>query len=143
MMRLDPTYLSSIASQIATMSSVLGGFAITFFATVLVFSDTTKAARIAIAASSIAAGLFIAAVGSSVDLIISTHPEAPLSVRSKNLDWSRWVSVISFTGAVFALSIAIGASGWMRSRPIGIVTSLSAFLSLALFVSSLMISRTA
>ncbi|MEX0342682.1 MAG: hypothetical protein AB3N06_08850 [Erythrobacter sp.] len=125
------------------MSSVLGGFAITFFATVLVFTDSSRAARIAIAASSLAAGLFIAAVGASVDIVISTHPEAPLSVQAKSLGWSRWVSVLSFSGAIFLLSIAIGASGWMRSRSIGIVTSLSAFLSLFLFVSSLMVSRTA
>ncbi len=141
MMQLDPAYLSAIATQIATMSSVLGGFAITFFVTLLVLTEVSRPARAAIAASAIAAVLFIASVGASVDIIISSHPAAPASVAQKDIDYARMVSVLSFTGAIFALSGAIGISGWIRSRAIGIITSLSATSGLLLFVSTLMISR--
>ncbi|BDI60854.1 hypothetical protein [Qipengyuania nanhaisediminis] len=137
---LDPAYLGAIASQIATMSSVLGGFAITFFVTLLVFTEAGRAARLAIIASACAAGLFIAAVGASVDVVISTHPGAPDAIHAESLDYSRIVAVLAFSGAIFALAFAIGASGWMRSRVVGLATSLAAGVSLFLFVSTLMVS---
>jgi hypothetical protein len=118
MLPLANSYLSDLAQQVASTSAFLGGFAATILATLLTLQAKGRAASWSIAASAVASVSFVAAVMGSIRLVALTHPEGPTAgVAVSGL--VRTASLLPFILGLFALLVAIGASGFLRSRRMG------------------------
>ncbi len=133
MQSLPLSYLAEIAQQLSLLSTFLGGFAAAFFATLLVESSTKKSAGWSIGCAAIAASCFIVAVISFVMITIVLHPEVPNNVsEGSSIGRARAVGFIGFALGVYALLLSVGISGWIRSRKLGMITSVTAGLSVIL-----------
>lgn len=122
MMPLAADYLSTIATQIGGVSAFLGGFAATFLAMFLTLGHKSRAATIAIVASTIASVGFVVAVIATTALIAGLHPHAPNGAAAST-GFAQFMMGLSFLTAMLALLVSLGASGWTRSRRTGWATS--------------------
>ena len=127
MRNLPPDYLAEIARQLAFVSAFLGGFAATFLATLLVADAPGKVAGWTIGSAALSSAAFIVAVSASVMLVIVLHPDAPDNITTNaSISGARAFSVLGFMVGIYALLLGLGLSGWIRSRSVGIATSLAA-----------------
>ena len=126
MYELDPAYLTALAEQFGFLGAFLGGVSATFMVTLLTLAAPGRAARIAIALSAVAAVSFIVTAALSMPVIARGHPAAPDFVAAVSSDFERTVVSLSFAIGILSLLAAIGAGGWMRSRFLGVVTSVLA-----------------
>lgn len=127
MQSLPSSYLAEMARQVAFISAFLGGFAATFLATLLVANPTRKSADWSIGCSAVAASCFVVAVIASVTQTVVLHPDAPANVTAgSSIDTARIVGTLGFGFGVYALLGSVGVSGWIRSRRMGLVTSVAA-----------------
>jgi hypothetical protein len=122
MMPLAADYLSTIATQIGGVSAFLGGFAATFLAMFLTLGHKSRAATVAIVASTIASVGFVVSVIATTALIAGLHPHAPHGAIAV-AGLAQLLMGICFLTSMFALLVSLGASGWTRSRAIGRTTS--------------------
>lgn len=129
---LAPDYLATLATQIGNVSAFLGGFAATFLVLFLTFSERSRAASIAVVAAALASVGFIVTVIATTMLVAATHPHAPAGALAR-ADIGRSAMSFSFLVAMIALLVSIGASGWIRSRPLGWTTTAFAAAALLLF----------
>lgn len=117
--------MSDLFNQLGFVSAVLAGFAFTFVAGLLPLSSKSRAYPWVFGAALAAAlSLMITAVGSVF---------ASLAVRSEVVvDMARLHQLISqtFLVGVLGLLVAAGLSGWLRSRRLGIVSTVIAVLAL-------------
>lgn len=126
---LPTEYLSHIASELAFVSAVLGGFAATFLAQLIDSQIKDKKASWCIGSLACSAVLFVVSTIYFTIVVINTYPGAgdyfiiPLAAKAL-------VAEITFIVGVYALLIAIGISGWIRSRLLGWVTGLIAALGI-------------
>lgn len=134
-MELSPAYLSTIASQVGGLSAFLGGFAATFLGTLLALTREGRLATSAIATSAISSVAFIVAVVGSTTLVAAMHPEAPVGPAS--IGGAQATMTLAFVLGLYALLVALGISGWLRSRPTGWITSIAAGLGFILVTSLL------
>ncbi len=132
MQPLASSYLVELARQLAFLSAVLGGFAATFLAT-LVAVDARRPAAWVVGLAAAAACGFIVTVVASVAITVVLHPNAPAAVvRSTSVGTARVVSGASFSVGLLALLGAIGLSGWIRSRRVGLATTSTALVGIVL-----------
>lgn len=129
MQSLPPDYLAEVARQLAFVSAVLGGFAATFLATLLTARPEGRAGAWAIATSALAAVSFIVAVIATTGLAIVLNPHAPARViAAAAIGRARLCGTLAFIVGLYALLAAIAASGFLRSRRAGRVTTAIAVL---------------
>jgi hypothetical protein len=131
MITLAPDYMSTIATQIGGVSAFLGGFAATFLAMFLTLGHRSRAATIAIIASTIASVAFVVAVIATTAVIAKLHPHAP-GGASASAGLPQLLMTLSFLTGMLALLVSLGASGWTRSRTIGRATSAIAAVGVVL-----------
>ncbi len=134
MIELDASYQLALANQIGSLSTFLGGFSATFFVTMLTLAKPGTVARMSIGASALAAVAFIVAAGTSVTLTFTLHPAAPPTVADNPTDALRAMLAASFVTGMVALLAAIGIGGWIRSRVLGVFTSVVSVGGLVLIV---------
>jgi hypothetical protein len=125
MQDLAPKYLSDLATQIGFLSAFLGGFAATLLGVLLIHEKHQRVVTASIALATLAAVSFIAAVIASTQLIAALHPDAPGNVAHASLS-ARILCFISFGVGVYSLIGCIGLAGWIRSRGVGVITTLIA-----------------
>jgi len=76
----------------------------------------------------------IAVIGGTV-LVIVLNPQAPQGAGAPEfLAWVRKTIVVAFMLGVYANLLSLGLSGWIRSRSLGIVSSVAALIA-AIIVS--------
>lgn len=127
MLSLPPDYLAEIARQIAFLSAFLGGFAATFLATLLAAHSPKRITAWTICSSALAASAFVVSTTVSVMLVVTLHPNAPADITTgQDVVRSRILSTLGFIVGIYALLLGIGLCGWMRSRRVGLVTSVGA-----------------
>lgn len=139
MEQISSAYLSSVAIQFGTISAFLGGFAATFVATLLISRHKSRATGATIGLSAASSVAFIVCVVGATVLSTGLHPEAPAEFNS--VSYLALVNVLmtsAFMFGILALLLALGVSGWTRSRVMGWVTSCVSFVGL-LAVAFLMI----
>jgi hypothetical protein len=122
MTELAPDYLAALAAQIGGLSAFLGGFAATFLALFLTLGKGSRAASVAVVGSALASVAFILAVIAATGLTAALHPHA-LPGAITTVQTSRVAMSLSFLVGMAALLVSIGASGWVRSRAMGLTTS--------------------
>lgn len=127
MEQLSPAYFSDLARQLAFLSAVLGGFSATFLGTLLAVDSSDRIANLAIGSSAVSAACFICTALVASFIAAGTHPDAPQSVASASQSIGpRITVVVVLLLGMYALLLSLGLSGWVRSRAVGIVTSVTA-----------------
>lgn len=131
---LDPSAVAELLRQLAFLSAVLGGFAATFLGTLLSIGDRHPTVNWAVGA------LAFAAVGFILTAILSAFGSAAFNVEAPPdvLERRRAITLILFFAAVYPLLLAIGLSGWSRSRAVGIATTAAAVLGSLLVLAVLL-----
>ena len=133
---MKPEFTSEIVKQIASMSAILGGFAATFLGVLLQSSDSRRHVGWAAGSAAIAAASFIIAVIAGTLLGLVLNPEAPQGFATPSFNpWATRVLFVSFAIGIYANLLSLGLSGWIRSRTLGIVTSVAAIIA-AVIVST-------
>lgn len=121
---VSAAYLASAATQLGSISAFLGGFSATFLATLLIARHRSRAASVTIGFSATSAVGFIVCVVASTALVAGLHPDAPAAYNTP--DYLRRVQAMMTFGfmlGITALLVSVAASGWIRSRTMGSVTT--------------------
>ena len=130
-----PEAAAEIQNQFAFISTVLGGFAVTFLIGLLSLPRERPLVTWAAGAAVAAAGfLIIAAVAGVAGAVwVAERPGLPALPETPGplLAAFRW-SGISFILGVMALLASIGLSGWTRSRVLGVFSSVVAAVTFVL-----------
>ncbi|MEM8486841.1 MAG: hypothetical protein AAF564_14910 [Bacteroidota bacterium] len=107
--------------HLAFVNAVLGGFAFAFLGALITIDKSSRILSVAQVVVAVAACFFlVATLGSTMlsgldELESFAHLRRPIS--------------LSFFGGLFFLLVSIGLSGWLRSRSLGISTSLIALVT--------------
>jgi hypothetical protein len=124
--------MTQLFGQLGFVSAILAGFAFTFMAGLLTSPSSSRAYSWVFVSALVAAlSLMIAAVGSVF---------AGLGVEGNFLDSTRirnLLAVVSqaFLIGVLSLVLSAGCSGWLRSRRLGIISSVLAGISTLVFAT--------
>ena len=133
---LQPSYVVAVAEQLSFVSAFLGGVSATILFSVIIFSSDKRVVAFLIAISALSACSLLVAVISGWRLTIGLHPDLPFIPDPAKIELL-WNSMIAGYGlGVNSLIVSIGLAGWIRSRPIGMVTSIIAALSIFFFAST-------
>ena len=123
-------FLSEIGRQIASLSAFLGGFAATFLGILLQSSSPRRHVGWAAGAAAVASASFMIAVIAGTLVALVLNPEAPPNLAAPEfLPWVRGVIFVAFAVGIYANLLSLGLSGWIRSRALGIVTSIAALIA--------------
>jgi hypothetical protein len=130
MQPLNAEFLGETGRQIAFISAFLGGFAATFLGILLQSPNSRRHVGWAAGAAAVASASFIVAVVSGSLLALVVHPGAPPALANPTLlPPLRILMAITFIVGIYSSLFSLGLSGWIRSRQLGIVTSVAAFVS--------------
>jgi lysylphosphatidylglycerol synthetase-like protein (DUF2156 family) len=122
-------FLAEMGRQIAFLSAFLGGFAATFLGILLQSPNSRRHVGWAAGAAAVASASFIVAVVSGTMMGLLSHPGAPPdSPKPSSVPQTNAVIFITFAIGILSILLSLGLSGWIRSRQLGIVTSVAAFL---------------
>jgi hypothetical protein len=130
---MKPEFTAEIAKEVAAMSAFLGGFAATFVGILLQSSESRRHVTWAAAAAALAAASFIVAVIAGTLLGLVLNPQAPSEFATPEFSpWAFHVLVVAFAVGIYSNLLSLGLSGWIRSRTLGIITSLAALAAAAI-----------
>lgn len=124
---IPPEYLAYVAPKIAFVSAVVGGFAATFLAQLVTTTEGKRLAEWSTGSAAFSAVLFTVATISSTRIAMNTYLSAPADATA-SIAVELVMTFVGFVFGIYTLLLAIGLSGWIRSRRLGIVTSLVAIL---------------
>lgn len=121
---MSPAYLASTAAQLGSISAFLGGFAATILATLVVSGIRSRPAALTIGLSAAAALAFIVSVVATTAFSAGVHPDAPSELAGPDRALQiRALMTLGFMVGVLCLMGAVAASGWLRSRGMGWLTT--------------------
>ncbi len=137
--------------QLAAVSAVLGGFAVTFLSIVLTHDDPRRRVAVAVGVATVAAACFFltalgwALLAASAAQVQSSDPAARAALVRRfgtALAIQTPVSQFFLVG-VLLLAAMLGIGGWLRSRALGLFTTGVAVLTAlaALFIMRPFITR--
>lgn len=126
---LHPEYLTALARQFGFLGAFLGGMSMALFVTLLTLAKPSKVVRWAIGLAAFAAAAFIVTAYMSVGVIANSHPHAPPQMAGNSITAIQVLMSVSFGLGSLALLGSLGVSGWSRSKPLGIVTTIAACLA--------------
>lgn len=132
---LAPDYLLAMAGQLGALSAFLGGFAATFLATLLTLGREGRLLTVSVALAAVSSVAFVVCVVAASMLAAVLHPHAPAAIAATPDGMPRAVMSLSFAAGMLALLMAIGASGWLRSRRIGWITGGIAAIGIVLIAA--------
>jgi hypothetical protein len=122
-------FFAEMGRQIAFLSAFLGGFAATFLGILLQSPSSRRHVGWAAGAAAVASASFILAVVSGTILGVISHPGAPPNIPKPSSLWQIHALIfVTFALGIHSVLLSLGLSGWIRSRQLGIVTSVTAFL---------------
>lgn len=116
---LDPAYLSTLAQNFGFLGAFLGGVSATVCVTLLTLTQPSNPSRWAVGLAALAAEGFIVTAALSMTVVAQSHPQAPAFIARQASSFERLGLVFAFTIGVYSLLAAIGVSGWIRSRVLG------------------------
>lgn len=130
-------YLNALANQFVLIAVFLGGFSATLLGTIISSDHDTKFSKAIIISSSFAALSFVMSVMAMTGLLLQTAEGYPLEILQDKLNQLRLVGAIAFFLGMIGFMISIGLSGWLKSKTLGIITSIFALIA---FIIMLIIS---
>jgi hypothetical protein len=129
-MQSHAEFVAEVASQLAAVSAFLGGFAATFLGILLQSNSSRRHVSWAAGAAATASASFMIAVIAGTLVALVLKPSAPPGFATPQfLPWARQVLLVSFALGIYANLLSLGLSGWIRSRSLGLVTSIAALLA--------------
>lgn len=134
MIELSLEYINQLASQIMLISTFLGGFSITTLTAILLSDKEGKLLNVLFVSTVISAASFIIAIFAMTSLIMFTTPGYPMAVTDADMMLPRFGGILAFLVGILSLVFMIGLSGWLKSRKLGIVTTILAAITLIVFL---------
>ena len=124
--------MAEFYQQFAFINAILGGFAFSFLGVLLTVDSKHRVVSWVTAITAGAAACFIiatlGATFSGVAAAAAAANEGVFELSASILALRRPMSLI-FLGGVLLLLVSLGMSGWLRSRILGIVTTIIAILA--------------
>lgn len=127
-------YLNKLASQIITITSLLGGFSIAIIANFLVSDTKSRFTNKIMVASIFAACFFLITLFAMTKVLMMTTQGYPTKVIIEDLTPARVIGLFSFFFGIIALLIMISLSGWTKSKKMGIFTTIIGIITLILIL---------
>ena len=125
----DEPDMPELFRQLAFITAILGGFAITFLSVLLTASATHRMINWIVGVTTAAAACFVlSALGATFSAVIASNTGSdslPSDVEALHEPLS-----LLFLGGTVLLFTVLGMSGWIRSRRLGIATTVIATLGL-------------
>lgn len=132
-MELKASYVLAVADQLSFVSAFLGGVSATILFSVIMLSDDRRSLSLVIAASALSACSLLISVVAAWRLSIGLHPDLPFvpDFQKLRLLWNCMIAGYSL--GILSLITSIGLSGWIRSKRLGLITSVIAVLTIIFF----------
>lgn len=128
-------YWNSLANQLIIISSLLSGFSIAIVSNLIVSEKNNKLSDLLLKSATISAGCFLVSVFSMTKISMMTTQGGYLKdVTANDFSIPRLIGMITFIVGLFALSILISLSGWVKSKKVGIFTTIIGVLTLLLIL---------
>lgn len=134
MLELPLSYINELAKQLAFISSFLGGFSVTFLGALILSDKEGRLMRSLIVSTAVSAFAFIITVMAMTQLIMVSTAGYPFKIEQGDLNTSRIIGTLAFMFGVLSLLLTIGLSGWLKSRRLGLITSILGGLTLIIFI---------
>ena len=123
--------MSEGLAQLASISAVLGGFAVAFLSVVLTHRDERRRVGLLLSvATAAAACFFVSALGWSLLAVRGARDGAAAAstLTALHATLQRPLS-LTFIAGLLLLFVVLGLGGWLRSRALGIVTTATALVA--------------
>lgn len=119
--------MAELFRELAFITAILGGFAITFLSVLLTASAADRMVDWIVAVTTAAAICFVlSALGATFAAVVASWADPlPGEVESLHIPLS-----LLFLGGTILLFFMLGMSGWIRSRSLGIATTVIAAIGL-------------
>jgi len=128
-------YWNSLANQVILISALLSGFSIAIVANVIVSDNKNKYVDRILKTATIAAGSFLVTLFAMTKISLLTTPGGYMkNITENDFMMPRIIGIITFMIGLFALSALIGYSGWIKSKKIGIFTTIVGGVTLLLIL---------
>jgi uncharacterized membrane protein YhdT len=135
-MNISPESYAEICKQLAFISALLAGFSFTFIGVLLTHESDKKIINwvIGFSISSIAGFLVCALAWTLSASRMAIYGE--MSIKELPVMFINMHRILSFTFILcfFLFVITLGLSGWIRSRILGIISSIIALFSAVFFI---------
>ncbi|REE83788.1 hypothetical protein BX611_1083 [Lutibacter oceani] len=129
MTELPQEYFRVLAEQLVFISVFLGGISATILGTLIVVNNNSKIMKFMILGLSLAAVSFIVAVFGMNKVLIILTPNSPYQNSNELLFYPRLVGGLSFFIGIYSLIAVISLSGWLKTKKIGITTTVIGVIS--------------
>jgi len=124
MIDLSEEYFRTLAEQSVFISAFLGGISATILGTFVIVKNDSKVFKYMILFSAIAAVSFIVAVFGMTKVQLLLVPNSPFENVKELLMYPRIVGGLGFYFGINSLLVVISLSGWLRSKRLGIITTI-------------------
>lgn len=128
--QMTSDYLNELANHFILISALLAGFSIAYIANIVVSKNNNRISNALLIIATIAACCFLISVFGLTKLLQMTTEGYPYEIEQKDFELPRKISAAAFMIGIIALSALISLSGWMKSKTIGIVTTIIGILTL-------------
>jgi len=129
MLELTRDYIESLATQSILISALLGGMSTTILGALVLAKQQGKIINAMIITTAVASFLFIIAMFAMTNLYLVSHPDFPLEKSTESIDRARLIGGIAFNLGVLTFVAFLGQTGWVKSKAIGITTTVLAIIS--------------
>ncbi len=129
MIELPLPYINELAKQIAFMSTFLGGFSLTLLGSLILSDKEGRLIRSMTISTAISALAFIVAIMAMTQLTMVSTEGYPFKIDKVQLNSSRTLGVLALFIGVLSLMVTIALSGWMRSKRLGVITTILGVLT--------------
>lgn len=127
MTEISGAYLLEIAKQLSFIAALLGGLSGALMCALLFSRSDSPAVKWALFSAATATCAFIVSVVALTMLIVGLNPNAPESlVTQAGLLQARSIGTVGFFLGLYGTLFTIGACGWVRSRRMGVATTILA-----------------
>ena len=137
MLELPPEYLNKIADQIIVISSLLGGFSIAVMANMIIDNSKSRLSNAILKVTAVAASSFLITLFAMTKIVLMTTEGYPLDVDNSDLNTPRIMGISAFIIGLITLSALIALSGWVKSKKVGIFTTVIGIITFIMIVLNL------
>jgi len=129
MIELSYNYSELLAKQIILISALFGGLSTTALISLVLSKRNDKLLKTLTVIMAIASFSLVIATFAMNNLLMISHPEYPLDLSKNQINQSRIIGSISFFIGILSFCGALSLSGWFKSKPIGITTTVLGIIS--------------
>ncbi|WP_046757629.1 hypothetical protein [Kordia jejudonensis] len=132
---LPVEYFKILAEQAVFISAFLGGISATILVTFIITNNDKKVFKYMMLFAAIAAVSFIVAIFGMTKIQLLLAPDSPYEHIKAQLVFPRVVGGLSFYSGINSLLVVISLSGWLRSKRLGIITTILGVIAIVLTFS--------